>query len=42
MVAINHEANNTMISIEGISKSFGSFHALQGVDLQVKRGEFPA
>ncbi len=40
MVAINHEANNTMISIEGISKSFGSFHALQGVDLQVKRGEF--
>ncbi|APX77986.1 ABC transporter ATP-binding protein [Achromobacter insolitus] len=40
MVAINHAENDTMISIEGISKSFGSFHALQGVDLQVKRGEF--
>ena len=44
MVAVNTKAdtmaNDTMISLEGISKSFGSFHALQGVDLEVKRGEF--
>ena len=44
MVAMNTKAdtmaNDTMISLEGISKSFGSFHALQGVDLEVKRGEF--
>src|SRR5690606_1581462 len=36
MVAVN----DPMISIEGISKSFGSFQALQGVDLQIPRGEF--
>lgn len=29
-----------MISIEGVSKSYGSFLALDKVDLQVKKGEF--
>lgn len=32
--------NDTMISIEGISKSFGAFQALQNVNLQIPRGEF--
>jgi NitT/TauT family transport system ATP-binding protein len=32
--------NETMISIEGISKSFGDFKALDNVDLKVAKGEF--
>ena len=30
------------IAIEGVSKSFGSVHALSGIDIQVKAGEFLA
>lgn len=29
-----------MISIQGVSKNFGEFQALQNVDLEIKRGEF--
>src|SRR3546814_684184 len=36
MVALN----DSMISIEGVSKNFGSFQALDGVNLQIPRGEF--
>jgi phospholipid/cholesterol/gamma-HCH transport system ATP-binding protein len=33
------EKNETVISIRGLKKSFGSLHVLRGVDLEVKRGE---
>jgi len=32
----------TVIRTEGLSKSFGSVHALAGVDLEVTQGEVPA
>ncbi|CAN5540346.1 ABC transporter ATP-binding protein [soil metagenome] len=33
------EKKETVISIRGLKKSFGSLHVLRGVDLEVKRGE---
>ncbi|SFC83760.1 ABC transporter ATP-binding protein [Spirosoma endophyticum] len=33
------EKTETVISIKGLKKSFGSLHVLRGVDLEVKRGE---
>ncbi|MFT0849561.1 ABC transporter ATP-binding protein [Achromobacter sp. F4_2707] len=32
--------SESMISIQGVSKNFGEFQALQNVDLEIKRGEF--
>lgn len=31
--------DNTILSLKGISKAFGGVHALDGVDLEVKRGQ---
>ncbi len=28
------------LQLEGITKSFGSFQALKGIDLQIPQGEF--
>ncbi|GAB4035229.1 ABC transporter ATP-binding protein [Spirosoma jeollabukense] len=33
------EKTETVISIQGLKKSFGDLHVLRGVDLEVKRGE---
>ncbi len=32
--------DSTAITIEGVEKHFGKVHALRGVDLEIKRGEF--
>ena len=31
--------DNTILSLKGISKSFGGIHALDQVDLEVKKGQ---
>jgi len=40
MVTLENTLDNTMISIEGIGKSFGAFQALSDVNLTIARGEF--
>jgi len=33
-------ANDSMVEIEDLTKAFGHFHALEGINLKVKKGEF--
>jgi len=37
---MNRNGEEKMISIQGISKHFGEFQALQSVDIQIEKGEF--
>ncbi|WP_018907457.1 ATP-binding cassette domain-containing protein [Variovorax paradoxus] len=37
---MSQASNTSMISIQGISKQYGDFHALQHVNLEIAKGEF--
>lgn len=37
---MSQTVNSSMISVQGISKHYGSFQALQHVDLEIAKGEF--
>jgi branched-chain amino acid transport system ATP-binding protein len=37
--ALNGSADGTLLSLEGVNTYYGRIHALQGVDLEVRRGE---